>query len=420
VASPSRLRRELWATIADLGHLNRNVQLLLLATVLTGISQGIFGVNFNLYILTLGIQPDTLGTILSAAPFAHALASIPVGFLGERLGFRKTFTAIYALAGLAQVSQVATGHLNLIILGSFLTGLAFSGDFVVRLPFLASNSDEGRRMHIFGASSVLNSASYALGSLIAGYLPNVLGRFVPDLATSYRYTLFVAAGLTLIAIAPALFITDAARGHSSRISLHPYLWGIDRFTVKVASVELFLGLTMGLMIPFMNLIYIFRLGTSREFFSNVAALALFPTLLATVLAPTIASRVGRLGAVTLARLLVPVTTLTMALTTNPYVGTVGYWGYRALFVMSQAIWFAYVMDSAHPRAKAAASAWLEIAFWVGQGLAALATGAWLARSSYTLPFYAATVAALIAGLLSLLCAAPPPPKPKAHANGANG
>ena len=66
MASPSRLRRELWATIADLGHLNRNVQLLLLATVLTGISQGIFGVNFNLYILTLGIQPDTLGTILSA------------------------------------------------------------------------------------------------------------------------------------------------------------------------------------------------------------------------------------------------------------------------------------------------------------------------------------------------------------------
>jgi predicted MFS family arabinose efflux permease len=77
------------------------------------------------------------------------------------------------------------------------------------------------------------------------------------------------------------------------------------------------------------------------------------------------------------------------------------------------------MDSAHPRAKAAASAWLEIAFWVGQGLAALATGAWLARSSYTLPFYVATVAALIAGLLSLLCSAPPPPKPKALANGSN-
>ncbi len=41
------------------------------------VAQGIFAVDFNLYILSLGVTADTLGAVLSAAPFAQALASWP-------------------------------------------------------------------------------------------------------------------------------------------------------------------------------------------------------------------------------------------------------------------------------------------------------------------------------------------------------
>ena len=79
----SRLRRAATSYVAMAAGFNRNVRLLLLASMLGGMAQGIFGVDFNLYILSLGMEPDTLGNILSAGPLAHALASIPIGFLSE-------------------------------------------------------------------------------------------------------------------------------------------------------------------------------------------------------------------------------------------------------------------------------------------------------------------------------------------------
>ena len=104
-----------------------------------------------------------------------------------------------------------------------------------------------------------------------------------------------------------------------------------------------------------------------------------------------------------ARFLIPVSTLAMAFTTNPFLGTGAYWAHGALFMMSQTIWFVFVMDSAAPRAKAATSAWLEITFWIGMGLAAPITGALLARSNYVLPFYASTAAAVVTAVLTHLC-----------------
>lgn len=400
----SRLGRGLVSYFSEARQFKRNVRLLLLASLLSGVAQGIFNVDFNLYILSLGIKPDVLGGILSAGPLAHALASIPVGFLGEVFGYRKAFVAIYGLAGLSQLAQVATPNINVIVAAAFVTGLAFSGDFVVRLPFLAASAAESRRTHVFSFSSVLTSLAFALGSFFAGYLPNLLSWLTPDLTTSYRYTLYIAGALTLLAVFPASMIQDDVLRQRKKISLYPYLWGIDRFTVRVAVVELFIGLTMGLINPFMNVFYIFRLGTSREFFGNVAALAVVPTMAATAIGPAIAVRLSNIGAVTAARWLVPASTLAMALTTSPFIGTGAYWAYRALFMMSQSIWFAFVMETAAPRAKAATSAWLEITFWIGMAIAAQVTGRLLALSNYALPFYISTASAVVTGILTHACA----------------
>ena len=62
------------------------------------------------------------------------------------------------------------------------------------------------------------------------------------------------------------------------------------------------------------------------------------------------------------------------------------------------------MDTAAPRGKAAASAWLEITFWIGMAIAAPATGFLLARQSYTLPFLISAAAAVVTGFLTDRCA----------------
>ncbi|HUT15333.1 MAG TPA: MFS transporter, partial [Anaerolineae bacterium] len=168
--------------------LNRNIQVLLLATALGGIADGIFSVDFNLYILSLGIDAGALGSILSAGSLAHMLGSIPMGFLGEMFGYKTAFLAIYAIAGMTQLAQVATVRVPLILAAAFVGGLVMAGNFVVRLPFLAANAEESNRAHAFSLSLVTSGVSFSLGSLAAGHVPNLLFWISPDLATRYRFS----------------------------------------------------------------------------------------------------------------------------------------------------------------------------------------------------------------------------------------
>lgn len=386
--------------VQQIKRFNLNIRLLLLSSVLSGVAQGIISVDFNLYILSLGIDPDGLGRILSAGPFAHAVASIPIGFLGELLGYRTAFIAIYGIAGLSQLAQVATPNINLISIAAFVGGLALSGNFVVRLPFLAANVEGSERTHVFSVNSLLHSVTLAVGAVLAGHLPNLMSWLTNSLTLQYRYTLYIAGACTLVSVLPILFLEPHKKPKHQKISLYPYLWGMDKFTIKSAIIELFIGLTMGLILPFMNLYFIYHLGTSREYFSTVAALAVIPTTLAAALGPVLARRLGDFRAILLSRYIIPVTTITMALTTSALIGSGGYWLYRALFTMGQALWFAYAMAAAAKRAKVATSAWLEITFWLGQALAALITGSLLADANYVLPFYLSSAAAIATGVLT--------------------
>jgi len=388
--------------VNEIRSLNRNCRLGFVATVLSGTSQGIFAVVFNLYVLSLGIEADVLGGILSAGPLAQALGSIPAGFLAEMTGFRKAFLVIYGVAGLAKLVQASSASVPVIAAAAFIGGLVFSGDFVVRLPFVAANTNEPQRMRAYSVGSLLFGLSMSIGALFAGYAPNLMQLFVPDLTTAYRYTLYFAAILTLLAMLPYLRTLDPARPTERRISLYPYLWGIDRFTLQQAAVSLFVGLSLGVIAPFRNLYFICHLGTTREFFGTVAALTILPTIVGTVLGPMIARRVGNVRAVTLLRSLIAGAVVTMAWTTYPWLGALAYWTSRALFTVTQPLSFAFAMDKAGRKAKPAVSAWLNVTFWLGNAVAAPITGSFIAQSNYTLPFYLSAVAILAAGVSNQL------------------
>lgn len=394
----NRLWRGATAYASQVGRFSSNIRLVFLASMLSGLAQGMFTVIFNLYILSLGIGPDVLGRILSAGPFAQAVGSIPAGFVAEIVGYKKAFAVIYGATGLSQLAQVTTSSTLLIFAAAFMGGLAFAGDFVVRLPFLAANTPPSERTQVYSLSSIIFSLSVSLGALLAGYGPNLLLALVPNLTEAYRYTLCGAGILTLASLVPIYYVKAQSMRARQRISLHPYLWGIDRFTAQQAIVSLFVGLGMGLVAPFLNIYFVYRLQTTREFFGNVTALSLLPVVLAIALGPVIAARLGKVRTVTVLRLLIPASVVAMAITTQPLVGTAAYWVYRALFSMSQPISFAFAMEAAERKAVVATAAWLNVTFWLGSAIAAPVTGVYLARSNYATPFYMAAVAALLAAV----------------------
>ena len=397
-----RLGQGVLARVRETREFDRNVQLLFLTTILNWVGQGIFLVAFNLYVLSMGIETDILGRILSIGPFAHALASIPFGLLGEKIGHKNGFMAIYLIGGVSCLMQATTPNVSLIAAAAFFGGLALAGDFVMRLPFLATNAKEEHHTRVFSLDGLLTSASFSIGSLLAGYLPNLLLGLSPDLTTRYRYTLYVGGLLTLSAMVPALLMRPRPRSRAKdkRVNLSSFLWGIDRFTVQLAIIQLFVGMTMGLVLPFMNVYFTYELGISREFFGTIAALAIIPVAIATSVGPSLAKRMGTVRAVTASHFVILSCTLALALTNHGLVATAAYWGFRAIRSMGASLWFSFAMGAAAPRAKAAASAWLDITFWLGMGIAAWVTGRLLAVDNYSMPFYLASATAMVAGLIT--------------------
>lgn len=382
--------------------INRNIKLLFAASVLNGVAQGMFTVDFNLFVLSLGISPGVLGAILSANPAAQALGSIPVGFLMEKIGYRRILMIVYGVAGIARLAQVATPHVWVMSLAAFISGLALAGDFVVRLPFLAANSAPEDRPRMYATSSILYNASISLGALLAGYGPNLVQNLTGwDLSRTYQATLIGAALVAVCAFLPCLGIREPhAEGPPRKISLAPYLWGMDRYTVRQAVTSLFVGISLGLTTPFMNIYFLYHLGTNREFFGTVSALVIIPAMIATALGPLLSARVGQVRAVTLLRSIIPFLLVNLAVFPNRWGGTLSYWGTSALNTTAQPISFAFAMQAASKKAKSACSAWLNVTFWLGNAAAAPLAGAFMVQSNYRMPLFIAAGSILIAGVLN--------------------
>ena len=175
---------------------------------------------------------------------------------------------------------------------------------------------------------------------------------------------------------------------------------MDRFIIHQVLITAVVGLSVGLIAPYMNLIFIDHLGTSVAFYGTISALALIPAVLGAAIIPVVATRTRSVvGIVTALRIAIPGFLVILALTASPAVGTGAYWAQNALFFMSSPLSFAFAMGIAGD-ARTLLSAWLNIAFWLGNALGAPVTGALIARANYRLPLLLAAAVSLAAAVLN--------------------
>lgn len=381
-------------------QLNRNARLFLTTTILTSMALGIFNVVFNLYILSVGIGEGQLGAITGAGPLATALVAIPVSLVAEAIGYKGSWLIILVITGATQLARVSTANVSLIILAAFIGGLGSAGDFVVRMPFLAENSEASTRAFVFSMNTLLTSVATAVGTVLAGYLPSMKSLASLEMSLAYRYTLFIASGLTFLALIPAWMIKSRPSKERRKVSLAPYFWGIDSCTVRLSCLSLFRGLNTGFITPFLNIYFVSHLGASRQFYSTIMALAIIPIMIGVALGPMIARHLGNVRTITILRYLVTVPTLIMAFTLNPMAAAGAEWALRAVTMMEQPLWFAFAMGAATERTRAATSAWLHVTFVLGQAAAAPIAGIFLANSNYPALFYLSALAMGVAGILN--------------------
>ncbi len=187
-----------------------------------------------------------------------------------------------------------------------------------------------------------------------------------------------------------------------KISLSPYLKGIDRTTVKFAAVEIFIGFGLAFVALFLNVIFVYYFNSSLEMFGIMSAVLVIPVIFLLFTGPSIAEKITGLRVVLISRFVSIFLTLMVVLTQNVFIGSGAYILYRSLLGLAQSLWFAFAISLATKRSRMATAAWLEITFQIGLGIAALVGGRLIASESYLMLGILSSAATAMSFLLTYL------------------
>ena len=201
----------------------RNVYLVLLFTLGKGFQIYIGQVTINLYAYSLGYSKDFIG-LLSAMPALGALlAAIPIGLLADRVGRKPLLLVSGVLNPLALAAVgLSTGSTPMLV-ASLLNGILSSAYWVTILPILTESTTDDQQVGVLAINSFLLLGVGALGSLVGGFVPEIVAMVIHQPALDpvpLRFGVLVAATIAFLPVLP-LFTLDPMPGPERKKAAPP-------------------------------------------------------------------------------------------------------------------------------------------------------------------------------------------------------
>ncbi len=370
----------------------RNAWLYLLNSILVGTSFSIYSLFFNLYILARGYPKDFLG-FLSALPSAVALiAAIPLGMFSDRIGRRKamiggTLGAILAIVGIASGTNSA-----LLVVAVVVLGMGNELFNISAAPFMMENSSERERTLLFSTSFGLSALSGFAGSLVGGQLPRWMSSvfvLTLDTAPAYGAALLISPALNLLAMFPLLWMREAARPTWNLRLVVPNarlvtlaaedIWrqfkaapvltwrGLyhRQVIVKLLAPNVLISVGAALLIPYMNVFFRERHHVPDGTLGVIFALSSVVTGVATLAAPLLAQRWGKIRSVALAQAASLPFLLIIGFAPSLPLAVLAFWFRGALMNLGGPIYNAFTMEHVAKDERATVNAFSSVTWNIG-------------------------------------------------------
>jgi len=368
-------------------HFGPNAWLLLLTSAGGAVSIGVFGVSFNLYVVSLGLSSGTLGVILGVGTLGLALAVAPAGLLADAWGRKRALILGGVLNGVATVGQCLVPNAVAIAACGFVAGLGGAAIAVVALPMLLEAAPPDQRNAVLATGGALALLGTAAGSVLGGQLPAWFGSVLavaPNGPISYRLTLLLSlalAGVTALPLLPWYHDPHRARPWRRGIAgLADPAW--RRLAAKVALVVGALGLGAGFVIPYLNLYFTRVLGVSVAAFGTLGAVSQLVLGVLTLLAGLLTARVGVVRLVVLTQVLAVAVLLLLATAPAPVPAMAAFVLRQGLMDMTAPIAQGWLLGLAAPEQRATTSSLLLIAQQGPWALSSAAGGALQQRAGF--------------------------------------
>jgi len=372
--------RAVAVTYADrLRAFTPNARLYLLNVTLVGAAMGVFRLLFNFYVLSLGYDEALLGSLITASSFTALFAALPMGYLADRLGRKRSLVAGNASLGLALLGMILWPNQAVFYLMNVLTGLGQALAGVTMGPFLMENSSEKERTYLFSFSSGFMMASAFVGNWVGGYLPTWMSGWQGFAATSseaYRWSLVAVLAAAVVGVLPLLLLKrrHLPPGERSVFTPFQYFGSHKSLLTKLILPNLLISIGAGFIMPFMNVFYRNEYAQSDAAIGTLFAWGSLAMGLGLMLAPPLADRIGKVQLVVLTQGLSIPFLIMMGFSPVFALSAAAYFIRLTLMNMTSPVYQTFVMEHVEPSARATVASLVSMANSFGWAFSPMISG----------------------------------------------
>ena len=375
----NQLKRTLIDYAARVRMFRPNARLYLLTVIISGISMGVFRLLFNFYALSLGFDEALLGKLITTSSLTSLIAALPMGYLADILGRKRSLILSSVLTSLAVFGMVLFPNEPAFYALNVVIGIAQSLAGITMAPFLMENSGEEERTYLFSFGQGLQMLSGFVGTWIGGYLPGWMGGWQNVSAmdsSAYAWSLIIVGGLYLLGIIPLLFLQRNRMVGEARSVFAPIKYAMDepKLLSKLILPMLITSIGAGLIMPFMNVFFRTAhhqpdpaIGTLFAWGSLAMGVGLF-------LAPPLAERFGKIQVVVVTQALSVPFLIILGFSPWFWMSALAYYVRVALMNMSNPVYQTFVMERVDPSARATVASLTSMAWNVGWSFSPMISG----------------------------------------------
>jgi MFS family permease len=358
-----------------------NARLFLLNVIITGGALGVYRLLFNFYVLSMGFDEALLGSLITTTNLAALAAALPMGYLADRLGRKRSLLISTVLMSLSVAGIVLWPLEAIFYLMSALSGLAQSLAAVTNAPFLMENSQEKERTYLFSFNSGMQMLMASVGSWVGGYLPTWVSNLrggEPTSSLAYGGSLLVIGLVMAAGVLPLSFLRMQRLSRDERSVFAPlhYAGKNPSLLSKLVLPMLVTSIGAGLIMPFMNVFFRLAHHQSDQAIGTLFAWGSLAMGVGLLLAPPLADRMGKIQFVVVTQALSIPFLVALGFAPAFWLSAGAYYVRLALMNMSTPVYQTFVMEHVDASARATVASLVSMAWNFGWAFSPSISG-WL-------------------------------------------
>jgi MFS family permease len=168
---PVRARGDLAEYALAVRSFSRNARLFIVHVIGMDTVHGTSLVLVNLYFLAVGLPIEFIGLRLLLGGIAGAAFSVPAGLISDRIGRKWSFIIGDGVGAALYLLTIFSVDQSILLATGVLSAMSGTLHGVSEPAFMAENSEQRERVHLFSVSDGLRTLSAMVGSLLGGFVP---------------------------------------------------------------------------------------------------------------------------------------------------------------------------------------------------------------------------------------------------------